>query len=158
VADRRWHWLSSLIKRNKWEWGVELGVMDGKNIAYLCKNNPKLHMYGLDMWQKLPGLPRYDHIHNKRVAELVAIQFKPRVTLIEAQTHDTVQRPDGLLWDFVFIDADHSYEAVKRDILAWKGRTSFLCGHDVGAPGVIRACNELLHAKRAGVDGCWFDA
>ena len=113
-------------------------------------------MFGVDLWQKLPGLPHYDHISNKRVAEQVAIKHKPRVILFETETSDSFSAPDGRLFDFVFIDADHSYEAVKKDILAWKGRTSFLCGHDYGHPGVKQACHELLDVAPAGVDCCWY--
>ena len=160
MGYRRWHWLNTLIKHNRWKLGVELGVMDGKNIAFLCENNPELCMIGLDLWQNVPGLPRYDHISNKRVAELVAIKHKPRVILLEIETSDRtiasrVWRRRGPI-DFVFIDADHSYEAVKKDILAWKDRTGFLCGHDYGHPGVRQACDELLDAIPVGIDGCWY--
>jgi predicted O-methyltransferase YrrM len=40
--------------------------------------------------------------------------------------------PDGSL-DLVFIDADHSYQAVKADIAAWRPKVKpdgILCGHD----------------------------
>ncbi len=36
-------------------------------------------------------------------------------------------------FDLVFIDADHSYEAVRDDIAAWKAKVAtagILCGHD----------------------------
>jgi hypothetical protein len=57
-------------------------------------------------------------------------------------------RDDSL--DFVFIDADHSYEAVSRDIDAWKPkvkRGGILAGHDYipwtnPTFGVIKAVNE----------------
>lgn len=49
--------------------------------------------------------------------------------------------------DFVFIDAQHGYDAVHQDIRAWlplvkPGAT--LAGHDVDWPGVRRAVTELL--------------
>ncbi len=49
--------------------------------------------------------------------------------------------------DFVFIDADHRYEAVKRDILAWLPkvkRGGVIAGHDFLDPDVNRAVKELL--------------
>lgn len=56
---------------------------------------------------------------------------------------------DNNEWDFVYIDGDHGYEAVKRDIIDWwpklqNGR--ILAGHDYHSsqPGVIQAVNEFV--------------
>jgi len=54
--------------------------------------------------------------------------------------------------DFVFIDGDHSYTAVKADIIAWLPRVrtgGILAGHDYYQrwPGVVRAVDELLGAR-----------
>jgi hypothetical protein len=42
--------------------------------------------------------------------------------------------PDSL--DFVFIDADHSVEGVRRDVEAWVPRARILAGHDLCMPSV----------------------
>ena len=52
-------------------------------------------------------------------------------------------------FDFVFIDADHSYEAVRADILAYRPlvkRGGILAGHDYAPKweGVRQAVDELL--------------
>ena len=49
--------------------------------------------------------------------------------------------------DMVFIDGDHNYEYVKRDILFWKNKLSkggLICGHDINFPEVRLAVTELL--------------
>ena len=52
--------------------------------------------------------------------------------------------------DFIYIDADHRYDAVKNDILLAKRivkQTGIIAGHDYDAqesPGVIHAVNELF--------------
>ncbi len=52
--------------------------------------------------------------------------------------------------DVVFIDGDHSYNAVFADIVAWRSKVKvggILCGHDYAAttnPDVVRAVNELV--------------
>jgi len=57
---------------------------------------------------------------------------------------------DDASLDFVFIDAEHSYESVAADISAWWPKLKpggFLLGHDYGQPrfpGVQRAFDELL--------------
>lgn len=49
--------------------------------------------------------------------------------------------------DMVFIDADHSYAAVRKDIEFWKNKIAaggLLCGHDSGFDDVQKALNELV--------------
>jgi hypothetical protein len=55
--------------------------------------------------------------------------------------------------DMVFIDADHSYEAVKADLLAWFTKVvqrGVLCGHDYTTrAGVRRAVDEVFDGNIA---------
>lgn len=64
--------------------------------------------------------------------------------------------------DFVFIDAQHDYESVKEDILAWKNKVKkggILAGHDYnpeGDYGVGKAVRELLPNHFPAPTGwCW---
>lgn len=61
--------------------------------------------------------------------------------------------------DLVFLDADHSYEAVRDDIWAWALHVKpggILCGHDYGVkafPGVKRAVDEIFGEQNVNVVG-----
>jgi len=61
--------------------------------------------------------------------------------------------------DMVFIDADHSYEAVKADIEAWLPKVKkLICGHDYEPknwPGVKQAVDEKF-GKVNTVYNIWF--
>jgi len=51
-------------------------------------------------------------------------------------------------FDLVFVDAEHDYESVKRDILTWAPlvkENGIMCGHDYASRerGVIKAVNEI---------------
>lgn len=51
--------------------------------------------------------------------------------------------------DFLFLDADHRYEPVKADILAWLPKLKkggIFCGHDysIKFPGLTKAVNEIF--------------
>jgi len=73
----------------------------------------------------------------------VADRIRPqRMTSLEAAG---LHSPQSL--DLVFLDGDHSYEAVKADIAVWQMKIApggVLCGHDYDVfEGVTRAANEL---------------
>ena len=54
-----------------------------------------------------------------------------------------------------FIDADHSYEAVRDDIRVWSEkvvRGGILCGHDWGFDSVKTAVKEFAAAKRIPIE------
>ena len=63
--------------------------------------------------------------------------------------------------DFVFVDGDHSYEGVCRDIQAWLPKVKpggVLAGHDYdqGDPGVVQAVQTLLPKATPYEGRCWF--
>lgn len=62
-------------------------------------------------------------------------------------------------FEMIFIDGEHTYEAVKQDIRLWKKHcTKLICGHDYqnNWPGVMRAVDEEI-GKPDGVEGSiWY--
>lgn len=63
--------------------------------------------------------------------------------------------------DMIFIDGDHSYESVKRDIEKWEpilGPEGLLCGHDLDYrfPGVEQALKELVPDYKKGPGRIWY--
>ena len=67
---------------------------------------------------------------------------------------------NNTLFDMIFIDADHSYESVKADILAWFPLLSeggIICGHDYiySWPGVVKAVNEIFPDHVMCADTIW---
>lgn len=72
----------------------------------------------------------------------------PHLSVIRGKSPEALDKVSGLV-DFVYIDGDHSYDAVCRDIKAcqalWPDAT--LAGHDyngVATPGVRAAVHELI--------------
>ena len=60
-------------------------------------------------------------------------QYKKRINLIEATSGDASKQIDDESQDLIFIDADHRYMYIKKDIEVWLRKLrkgGILCGHD----------------------------
>lgn len=143
--------------------GVELGVFEGTLSKALLKSIPTLTLYMVDRWRtydrreiertpnsRMPKRPQEYFDSARQAATKVASKFGNRAMIVDASTLDAVPRvPDAL--DFVFVDADHSYEGCKADILAWIPKIragGWMFGHDYGSdrihPDVRRAVDEIF--------------
>jgi len=140
---------------------VEIGSWKGRSTAFLAieiiNSGKNIKFDCVDTWQgspvHQPGGPFADtFVANGSLYEHFLENMKPvenhytpfRMTSVEAAA---LYKDKSL--DFVFIDADHEYEPVREDILAWLPKVKpggMIAGDDyVGDwPGVIRATNELL--------------
>lgn len=69
------------------------------------------------------------------------------LNVVRADSAEAHREFDDRSFDMVFIDAEHTYEGVKRDIQNWGPKARYiLCGHDYCKewPDVMRAVDELL--------------
>ena len=62
--------------------------------------------------------------------------------------------------DFVFIDADHSADAVAADAEAWASKAAVLCGHDYSQAGVREGLTRVFGPEGVGwyplpIMDCW---
>lgn len=132
--------LSRLIAKQGYRVGVELGVDKGILFGTLLRENPHLTLTGVDLF---PDMKR------SRKAFAYAERFSDRASLITESTHTAHRHfADGSL-DFVFIDADHSYEGAREDIRLWRSKVKtggWVGGHDYCQrfPGVIQAVQEAF--------------
>lgn len=63
-------------------------------------------------------------------------------------------------FDYVFIDADHSYMSARADILAWRPKVKsggILAGHDYATTqqGVVKAVDQIF-PKVEVLENCWY--
>ena len=84
-----------------------------------------------------------------------------RARVVRARSLDTVAKIEDKTLDFVFLDADHSREAVEADISAWLPKVrlgGWIGGHDYGHqefPGVAEAVAQFGKPDLGG-DTTWF--
>jgi len=143
--------------------GAEIGVLRGAMSAELLSRIPTLTLYMVDRWLAYPpseyrghvSLPRksqdyFDAARDK--AERVARRYSDRAVIVREDSLTAAQHVPGDL-DFVFIDADHRYEAVLADIAAWRPHVrpgGWLMGHDYNReahPGVVQAVDECFAGR-----------
>lgn len=149
--------IEKFIKMHGWTYGVELGVWKGRTFKHLLNSVPNLRMVGVDLyapqienegpekWTK--GENGHEWDHEAYYNDLVSFsRYKnARGKIIRDYTFNAVKEFKDSEIDFVFIDADHSYEAVKKDIEDWDPKVKiggYVFGHDIDWPTVKQAVEE----------------
>lgn len=140
--------LLRLIKKRGFTSGIEIGVLRGETVDLLLTCFDNLHMTSID------NSPQPE-------AFKVVNAFKDRFNIIVNSSDEAIKSIAGQR-DFVWIDGDHHYEQVKRDILNYWPLVRIggvIGGHDYckDAGDVSRAVKEILgeHINTA-EDGVWW--
>lgn len=147
--------------------GAEIGVGSGPCSAQLLTRLPTLHLWAVDHWPvgyptERGGPMTAEWQARVRATYMTLVpQFAPRLTVLERPSLEGAAFLDDGTLDFVFIDADHSYEGCLADIDAWTPkvrRGGWIIGHDYCAaryPGVIKAVEESFKDFAIGDDFVW---
>lgn len=127
--------------------GAEVGTFYGRTAIYLLNMLPDLELTMVDPWISVPPTHRYA-LSGDETAKYTQVQMDAAANYVAASTAFAKERkrimrmtsleavkkvPDKSL-DFAFLDADHTYEGCREDILAWWPKVKpggFLCGHDL---------------------------
>jgi hypothetical protein len=155
--------------------GAEIGVFRGELSKRLLLR-PDLTLYMVDHWASSDAASSYAQsgdFHARlsdgeqrayyEAAKLNTHYARERARIIRKPSVDAAMEiPDGSL-DFVFIDADHSYEGCRADIEAWLPKIKnggFISGHDYDHPefphwGVKRAVDERFGSPEKGDNFMW---
>ena len=122
--------------------GLETGIEKGKNATVMYENIPNLKLYGLDSYKQHPQCSYAFHaakrhwnpkaIKNWKDQCLKRMKGKNYIK-IEKFTEDAIHDIKDNSLDFVYLDADHSYDFVMQDmiLLGRKLRKGgIMSGHD----------------------------
>lgn len=127
---------------------VEIGTLFGHTTSLIaCLKDRSRDLITVDNYCWNPFfLPAGDHrLFTKRTLRYLVDEAKVRI--VDSDAQEFYRSYSGPAPSMVFIDADHRYEGVKRDI-EWALRMGVpvICGHDYDeeSPDVIRAVDELL--------------
>jgi len=115
--------------------GAEVGVQRGRNAWAMLENIPGLKLYLIDPYKDNSDTQRQWGIEkNIKSRKIAHERLKNRdVEFIEDfSLNASLKIPDNFL-DFVYIDAEHSYDYVMMDIQLWSRRVragGIVSGHD----------------------------
>ena len=152
--------------------GAEIGVFAAE-LSRLLLERPGLNLIMVDAWGQYEHKERLKDVMDFH-AGLLDEQQEMYLTLARNRTEfaadrRTILRADSVKaaahvadqsLDFVFIDADHSYEGCRDDIAAWLPKVKpggLMSGHDYDNHnyprfGVTRAVNEFVSEHRLSLD------
>ncbi len=142
--------------------GGEIGVQFGKNANNLLKTFPNLHLILVDSYDREAVIHKNfttEEVWEK--AHKTLGRFEDRIQWLEITSVEAATWVEDRHLDFVFIDAMHTYEAVREDVESWlpKVRTGgLLMGHDFSSRfrGVKRAVIERFGKELQHVGDIWF--
>jgi hypothetical protein len=160
---REW-FIQYLVNKNGWTSGAELGIWRGRTFLHLLEHCPQLTVIGVDLWAPQPDNPGpenwVDWPHQKYEAHVrkMSQKFGERAVIIKDTTDNAAEQVEDNSLDFVFIDADHSTDAVERDIRTWHPKvkdTGWIIGHDINWDTVCPVVEHHLPGYIIGPDNVW---
>ena len=143
---------------------IEVGVMDGVNAYAMLSESTIRFLVLVDPYRpygEIPDQAKQDENKFAMLDKLKAFSdrmiFMPTFSQVAAGFY-----PDGF-FDYVYIDATHSYESVKQDVNIWYPKVrvgGILAGHDYGGGhlGVNQAVDEFAnqnHLVLSAQDNDW---
>ena len=127
--------------------GAEIGVGSGKNAYNLCSRIPDLHLICIDPWR---GYAEYLET-SRGVRHLEETKKRLNgfnVTYLQKMSLEALSDVEDGSLDFVYIDANHAFDYVVQDIIAWSKKVregGVVSGHDYN-PGNKRGVVEAVDA------------
>jgi hypothetical protein len=133
---------------------VELGVLNGETSKIFCNSNKNVPIYGID--PIIPDSMNFNLIGNYETIKNLEKQYS-NYTFINDYSYNVVKTWDKPI-DYLFIDGDHNYEAVKQDYESWVKHVvcnGIIAIHDSACyrngpefwPGPSKLADELIESS-----------
>ena len=127
LRRKRSYWIVSQVLKHKYSLGAEIGVHKGNNAYTIMGHCPNLHLILVDKWENIEPDPNGEKIgcenddmeQMKRLLDQRMKPYRKRITVLRGDSAEMADEVENGTLDFVFIDADHRYQSVKKDIAAW---------------------------------------
>lgn len=147
-----WNVLPKYINEKKYKTGIEIGTLYCGHIEYILNNSNLEYIVGIDPYKyygiDFSGLWNQNDFDDLYLLSVVKIsKFIKRCILLRTESEKAFDILSDSEVDFVFIDGNHEYDIVKKDIELYSkiiALGGMLCGHDYkNMPGVTKAVDEF---------------
>jgi predicted O-methyltransferase YrrM len=146
---------------------VEIGVWKGKSAIYMAEkiktSGKNIKFWAIDIFNG-SGYEYDKDVLEGTLLEKYHINIEPVKDFIETLIGDSKElheKFENESIDFLFLDADHEYRAVKEDLRLWFPKIKkggIIAGHDYNESscGVRQAVDEyFLFGAQSYIGGCW---
>ncbi len=136
--------------------GAEIGVQQGDNALSIVGALQFGQLILIDIWSAYRIANKYDEdsktTNFSNFYPIVVQRFGKRsdIIILRETSVEASKKFSENYFNFIYIDACHSYEAVKEDIKVWFSKvriSGIFGGHDYGQkiyPGLKRAVDEFI--------------
>lgn len=149
--------LAQLFRELGYTVGAEVGVAEGHFSRVLCEHISGLHLHCCDLWDTYyrdTTKLKDRHMQDDALALAHKKLDKLGAKFVRKASMEAVKEFADRSLDFVYIDADHSFDFVMQDIIEWSKkvrRGGIVAGHDFyrfrGA-GVVEAVEAYTNAHQ----------
>lgn len=155
--------LAELFSELNFKSGAEIGVLSGKYSEVLCRSNPNAKIYSIDSWLSYSEFPDFFEKNKLTDSYNLAVKILAKYKnnkIIKKTSMEAVRDFADESLDFVYIDANHTFEYVFEDITQWAKKVrkgGIVAGHDFEEHIVKRAFGDAkvaldLYMRRYSLD------
>lgn len=148
---------------------VEIGAWLGTSTSFMAveiiNSGKKIKFDVIDTWEgsinelesthKLATETNIFEIFKKNLSSVIDYINPIKMDSIEASK---LYKDESL--DFVFIDANHEYDFIRKDILTWLPKVKkggYIGGHDYNWPSVTKAVDEIFYEDKNTIFTTWLN-
>ena len=138
---------------------VEVGSYEGQSAAYMAveiiNSKKKIKFDCIDTWANHNDIRDTNEVYQRFLNNMNLVIDYINPIRMDSVSASKLYNDNSL--DFVYIDADHSYESVKDDIISWLPKVKpggILAGHDYPMVSVREAVHDVLGEKNISVNMC----
>jgi len=160
VSSKSWgnsyKYLPQLINKFNLKKGIEIGVAYGGHAETILNSTKINTLYGVDPYLHFDGFNdpmnfnqhKFNMLYKFTKKRLSRFGKRYRHIRMSSDTAANKFKDDSI--DFIYIDADHSYDGVNNDLCLWFSKVKdggIISGHDYGHinfPGVKKAIDEFF--------------